>query len=619
MRSTNDTVHYCSLKKSILTISGKYKEDGYLEYQGNFKEFRMKKFMLLVVVLFVSLILFAGCQKAGGSPASSTPEAIPAYINLDGYRPIVKQGTDVTLKMMVRRDTIAKSDMKNQWMVRYIEQILNIKLDVEETFLDTYQERRNLILASNDLPDMMINMGISAPMMVQYGMSEKMFLPLNDYFSPALTPAILASLQDDPDAVPYSTTPDGKMYTIASFGEETRYPWAETRVFLNTRWMNLAGIREAPTSVDAFLDMMRKFKNFTQAQVGAKDRITPMISANEHDRRYFLNSLGFVGGGTWGADPAIDIKTRKIAIPCGEPEWAEFLRIYNTMYREGLIHPEYFTMAANRATARAHFAEGNSGICADSAAYLSMPNSFQEWISAAPLSSSVNSIRVAEKRADVILGTFVVSSRTRYPEVMLRFTDWLYTPEMGYMSTHGPIAGTPDTLGMVGGLILNAAGDYLTHPDVVSGKYESDYDYRTNAIQLSSETPRNRKGNIINMLKALGVPNPQLREYNLDDGDDHYYVMVSNATNGFFVKVLPPPFLTNQVGTRAADLRSAIANHVMAETAKFIVGQRPLSEIDRYFAELKSMGYDEYKQIYTDIYRDYLAAKTDWQPYRITP
>ncbi|MCL2834683.1 MAG: extracellular solute-binding protein [Treponema sp.] len=584
----------------------------------------MKKtiFITLGFLLLLSSMLFAGGGQASGGAASGTAAAgsIPSYINLDGYRPIVKQGTNVTLSMMIRRETIAKSDINSNWMPQFIKRILNVNLTIEETFADTYQERRNLALASNDLPDIMINQSLGPSDLVRYGTGEKMFLPLSDYFSNQLTPTINALLKDNPDGVAFNTNPDGKMYTIGNYADATRYPVADYRLFINTKWMALAGINAPPKTVDSFIDMLRKFKALNPADVGAKGKITPMIVANEHDRRYFLNALGFVGpnsASTWGTDPCINVNTKQITVPCGEPEWAEFLRIYNTMYTEGLIHQEYFTMAANRATARAQFAEGNAGVCVDAAPYVSMPDSFKDWISAVPLTSSVNQMAVAARAPNVGVGTFIVSAKTKYPEVVMRLLDWMYTPEMGYISTNGPIAGTADTLGIVGGIQLNDAKDYFTTLDVTAKKFDSDWDYRVNAIALSQETPRNTNGSYINMMKALGVPNPQLREYNLNDGDDNYYVQCYNGQNGYFYTCLPPAFLDLQQGTRAADLRSAIENHVKAETAKFVVGQRPLSEIPAYFAELKAMGFDEYKAIYTEAYKNYMANRTDWSTYRI--
>ena len=544
------------------------------------------------------------------------PHEVPEYLNLDGYRPIVKPGNTVTLTMWIRRETFARSDINSNWMIQYIRNVLNIDLRIEETYADTYTERRNLALAANDLPDIMINQGIGVNEFVRFGMGEGMFLALSDYISPELTPNMHAILESYPDVRNFNTTPDGKMYSFSNLRDDTRYPLGEGRVFINTRWMDLAGITEAPGTVDDFIDMLRKFKELTPEQVGARSRITPMISANEHDRRYFINALGFIGGDVWGILPTIDVRNRRIAIPAGEPEWEEFIRIYHTMYQEGLIHPDYFTMAANRAEARAQFAEGNAGVCADAAPYVSMPDSFDEWISVVPLTSSVNPVAAVTYMPDVSIGTFIVSSATRHPHAVMRLLDWLYSSEMGYMSLHGPIAGSPDSFGF-GGFHINETGDSYYYPDVREQIFESVSDYRANAVALSQETPRNMRGSHINMMKALGAENPQLREFDLSDGDDHYYVIVYNAHNGHFFRSLPPAFLTEAQIRRSANLRSVIENHVRSETARFIAGRRPLSEIPAYFRELQSMGIDEYREIFVNAYQNYIDNRTDWSTFRI--
>ena len=575
----------------------------------------MRKVLIFAAILILSTSLL---PAGGGSQQSAipAPDQIPAYLNLDGYIPIVRQGNDVSITMWTRRDSIANSDIYGQWTAQYIQNVLNIRLVIEETYLDTYVERRNLALAANDLPDIMINQGFGVTDLVRYGQGEGMFLALSDYISPRLTPTLQALVDGDPNVRAFNTTPDGKMYTIAMVGGVTRYPTGENRVFINTRWMQAAGIREVPRTLDQFIDMLRRFNQLTPQQVGAQGRITPMISANEHDRRFFMNALGFIGGCVWGMDPAVDIRNRRVAIPAGEPEWEDFIRLYHTMYSEGLIHPDYFTMAANRTEARAHFAEGNAGVSSDSAPYVSMPNTFAEWVSAAPLTSSANSTAAVARGPNVGVGTFIVSSRTRQPHVIMRLLDWMYSPEGSVLTQNGPIAGHPHSFGY-GGFALNETRDNFFHPDVRSGRFESDWHYRVNAIQISQETPRDTSGSFFHMMRQLGVANPELREFDLTDGDDHYYVMVYNANNGYFFDRLPPAFLSETQVRRAADLRSVLENHVRAETARFVVGQRPLNQIPQFFAELRALGMDEYRNIYTDVYRDYINNRTDWSTYRI--
>jgi hypothetical protein len=199
----------------------------------------------------------------------------------------------------------------------------------------------------------------------------------------------------------------------------------------------------------------------------------------------------------------------------------------------------------------------------------------------------------------------------------MRFLDWLYSSEMGYMSSHGPIADTANTLGLVTGVRLNEAGTSFYHPDVASGLFESDFDFRVNAIALSQETPRITVGHHENLMRALGVDNPQPRVFDMTDGDDHYIVRVSQAHNGYYINVLPTAFLQPHQVARVTDIGSVINNHVMSEFARFVVGQRPLDEIDAFFGELEALGILELQDIWRDVFAGYMAQRTVWEPFGI--
>ena len=53
---------------------------------------------------------------------------------------------------------------------------------------------------------------------------------------------------------------------------------------------------------------------------------------------------------------------------------------------------------------------------------------------------------------------------------------------------------------------------------------------------------------------------------------------------------------------RVEELKSLINEHASHEIAKFVIGERDLSELDAYFGELEKLGADEYVQYYADYY-----------------
>lgn len=573
-----------------------------------------------LISLLLSGAMLAGLAACGDSPAntpntpSATPNATstqeaspyPEYLNLDGYRPIVKEGTDVTLSLMVRRDANASSNINDNYFVKFIEEVLNVNLEIEEVFGDT-AERRNLMFASNDLKDIIINVGLSANNIVTYGQEEGQLLAMSDYINETLTPAIKASLEGEDMAVASNTTPDGKMYTIPNFNEVYE-GFGDTigmqRVFINQKWLDGVGL-SVPKTLDEFVAMLRAFKEQDPMGVG-KENAVPMLSSWGQDRIFLLNAFGWLGGSILGTDPALDVDEKRVTIPCGEPEFAEYIKLINTLYTEGLIDEDFFTI--DRTAARALFVEGVVGVVCDSAPYVSMPETFSDYVAAAPVTSQWTQKAFTEKSKVYTLGYTFVSSKTKYPEVCMRLIDYMFTKEGSLYSYYGPAAGSEDTLGLVGGFTLDSDGSTIVFPDVVSKKRESEYDYRVNSIILSQAQPTDPRGRELYRQELLGIANPQYKALDLTNGDDHYRYLCFSAHQGFLVDGLPTAFLGSDLIDKTTDLYTVINSYVQSETARFIVGQRPLSELDSYFQELKNLGYDEYRQIYVDLYSDYTSG-----------
>jgi hypothetical protein len=54
------------------------------------------------------------------------------------------------------------------------------------------------------------------------------------------------------------------------------------------------------------------------------------------------------------------------------------------------------------------------------------------------------------------------------------------------------------------------------------------------------------------------------------------------------------------------DIGTAVKQWINQETAKFITGVRPLSEVDTFFNELKGFGVEEYIETYREAYKTFM-------------
>jgi len=71
---------------------------------------------------------------------------------------------------------------------------------------------------------------------------------------------------------------------------------------------------------------------------------------------------------------------------------------------------------------------------------------------------------------------------------------------------------------------------------------------------------------------------------------------------------LPSVYMTEEEALEAVDLQTVIYDYVVAESAKFITGLRPLDEIDDFQEELKKLGVEKYVQMYRDAYKTYMDS-----------
>lgn len=575
----------------------------------------------------LAIVMLAGCGSQGGEQATSGNSSgsgtegnasaeetqaeaseYPDYLNLDSMRPIVKDGEKVTLDVLVRRESIATSDITQNWFVRFLDEKMNIQLNIEEVNQSTYEERRNLVLASDDLPDIMINMSLTANDLVTYGQDNGQLLALNEYINEELTPNIVAALDGQDSAITENTAPDGNMYTLPTFiagypGEGSSL--GRQRVFIDTKYMEAAGIEEVPTTLDDFIEMLRAFKALDPAEMGV-DEIWPMVSTWGQDREILQNAFGWVSRGSDSCVPVWDVETNDMVIPCAQEKYGDYITLLNTLYSEGLIHPDFFTI--DKEAARALYAEGKVPVICDAAPYLSLPEREWEFVSAIPLSSQWTEEGITQETPGYALGNFVVASDTEYPEVCMRLIDYCFSQEGSLYVSSGPPEGSEDCMGLVSGFSLGDDG-VIVYNDVENGTYESQFDYTVNGIELSQNMPRDTRETILYQKELLGVEDPQFPDFNLSDPDQHYRKECYEAHQGHMVEALPSMYLNSENSAKYTDLYTVIKNYVDSETARFVVGQRPLSELDQYFEELKNLNIDEYVQLCQDYYADYIEKR----------
>ena len=530
----------------------------------------------------------------------------------------------VTVSLLTTRNSTATNDIEDVWFFKYLAQKMNVDFELEQT-LETDQ-RISLMFASDSVPDLVWGIGLSNNDVMVYGVQEGMLLNWKDLITPELMPNTYQAMQDYPDAFTASTAPDGNIYTLpmitgSSYYANTGSFSAAIRMYINKDWMDACGITEIPTTLDEYLEVLRTFKE--KDPMGLGENNISLIGNQEKDKTFVWNALGFHGTATQAYGTSFDLKDNQLVLPCYTEEAKEFITFYNTLYNEGLISPDYFTL--DQTAARGLMASGVCGVLGDST-LTAIGDAWPSWVALSPLTSDVNDMAVAAFNPGYSVGQLYASAYTEHPEVLARIVDYMYSDEGALYYNYGPMKGTEETLGMVDGWYYDE-NNRITTDKVVNGEFTDISEYAYQYIKSYSSAPGRfdhysqtaaamagiefpgKEMTIVDKLTGAEIPSLIMDVYTDDNNDGHWRITQSEAMIDHLTAVrLPDVYLTAEQNQRVADLSTVINDYVTAESAKFIVGTRPLSELDAYFEELKSLGIEEYIAIYQEAYAPFLET-----------
>lgn len=552
---------------------------------------------------------------------------------------------DVTIKVMlpVNDATVVEADQK--WFWTWWPQASGVNFEVEQVLSSGLGERKNLMFASADLPDLMMDLGLSTNEMMTYGAAEGLLLNTKPYITNAeIMPNLAFLIETYPISLANITAADGNSYTMPWYVNQLGLYGEETRAFIDVARLDALGL-EIPKTLDELIDAVYKMKEAdpTCIPIGGSMK-------NSNPSTYLLNAFGFLGnGGNWGL--GITVRDGEAVIPAGDPLYKEYLTLMNKFYTDGIIMEDYFT--ADGTAVNAAMSEGKLGIY-PFVPFTVTPNK-EDWIhyeSIIPLTSEWQ--EEAEWLAyNQFSGSgLFISAETEYAEIICKLIDFFYSDFGYYYLRQGPLADHPDTLGMwngwstgykkdeAGNTLYNPYGSPITtsvYPDVDSGKYTDNYDamyhhtpvsfsFGNNGIaaHLSAElgfdvgiaTAARFKGlgfqtaedwNLWKETWKIDFENPKYFDLDTTEGWFRHSMMVNvtpYVTTGFPAIV----YYAEEDSLAMNEYQTVLADYIEGEMAKFITGARSLDEFDAYIEEIEALGFREWEQYYKDAYANYLAA-----------
>lgn len=534
------------------------------------KIWRRTSFAALTVLLSASLVL-AACE----SKEQSSQDKTATDFNATGL-PIVKN--KLTLKVAGSKNPNVKKDYNEMQMLKQLELDTNIHVEWDMTPSQGWQEKKNLLFSSGELPDVILN--ISSSDAVKFG-PEGLLIPLEGLID-KYAPNIKKLMTDYPEYKAFVTASDGHIYTLPRIIEDNSNI-VNYALHVNKVWLDKLGLNP-PKTTEEFKTVLKKFKEDDPNGNGKQDEIPLSFTM-----KTFYNAFGSFGLTEYNKHVAI--KDNKVIFTAIQPEWRDTVKFYSDLYKDGLIDTEAVIQDEAQLKSKGTAKDQLLG-----AAYAYAPMGFtnaerqEDFIPIYPnlIGPKGDKILIGDPFYAYSPGAFAITSANKSPEITMRWIDQVYEPRTSLQFGYGPIGvnheETPD-------------GKIRRVPPP-AGKTIAEFRY--------SEAPANdfpyivmnewSKQNVIPesiILFGTGMTRAQVAEAYKSDIQIAYF---------------PPIMFSIEENDKLAAYQTDIIDYVNKMEAEWIAKGGIDQAWDNYIEQLKKRGLDDMMNIYQTAYKRYLKA-----------
>ncbi|CDN42240.1 ABC transporter, solute-binding protein [Paenibacillus sp. P22] len=523
------------------------------------------------LALALTAAMLAACSNngnGGGSAEAGGSKGEDAGIEASGF-PIVKDKIEVS---GFAGKFFANVDWSHLKLWQEYEKKTNIHMNWETVQKDGLKEKRNLLLAGGNYPEVFYASSFSRSEVVKYG-EQGVFLPLNDLID-KYAPNFKAIMDKYPSIKQGITMPDGNIYSLpVIYDPDFRSVFFNTP-WVRTEWLQKLGIQE-PQDLDQFKAMLKAFKTGDPNGNGKPDEIAWGGTGTAGLMGYLKGSFGLNNRGA--ANPYVDeapANKGKIRFVAAAPEYKKLLEYVHGLYADGLIEKDIASVKAEEIDAK-----GTAGLLGvvDNVDPVAIYN--DNGYVGLPVLKGPDGERMYTYLGAPLGGIaqFVLTDKAKNPEAMIRWMDYFYGDEgiknffMGWKddtykeNADGSVEYVDDMAKNKDGLSLDqAVSRYLIWPGgLYPGYVKEKYFKGAEALPTS----------VANSKKA-----------------DPYVLKPDAVWPGFSFTAEEQEVLST-VGTD-------IQTYVDEMRDKFIVGDAKLGDWDSYVSTLDGMGLKQYIEIY---------------------
>jgi len=256
----------------------------------------------------------------------------------------------VSLQVLRPISPLAPEDPNEMLIFQRLEEQTGVHIEWTALYGGAFTERRNLAVASGDLPDLIWNAGFGAHELQRMG-NDGTIIPLEDIID-SYMPNLSRVLETNPEYRAMMTNEDGHIWAFPwieelGHGRESIHsvaglPW------INVEWLDNLGL-EMPTTIDELREVLIAFRD--QDPTGTGQSIVPMsfiMDGGSNDMNFLFGSFGLGHNPDW----TVVTNDREVRFTGAEEGFKEAVLFMHELFSEGLIDIEAFDQDWNRYVAR---------------------------------------------------------------------------------------------------------------------------------------------------------------------------------------------------------------------------------------------------------------------------
>ncbi len=566
---------------------------------------KKRKLTRIIAISLAMAMVFGGCGKKSVTDPKDVNENTPTT------NPVVNEPVEITSELtglefiktlpklseekveftIVNALQPDQMDYNNMELFKAMEEATNVHINWECYDNASYSDQKNIMLASNDLPDAFFGYeALSMSDINAYG-PMGMFIPVDDLIEKYGT-NYKERLAQEPILDGLSTAFDGNKYTWGTVNASPSRDFPDN-LYINKAWLDKLNL-EIPTTMDEYYKVLEAFKTQDPNGNGIADEIPYTFVSFHHIQGYgsFFGAYGqaetFNGksGNTMNHFVVVDDKVQFNPIT---EEYKNAIKSLKPFFEAGLFDNEGFVQDTSQFNAKVTAATPIVG-----SMYIwdltALPEDVKEqYVAIQPLKASEESdsayVRKRQNHISIQPTGFAITKECKNADILAQWIDLFYSDDMSVLSYAGL-----DCVRSVDGVFtydesLSETGESLMTVAQRENPYDGSPKYLT----------QDMRDNLFPLKSG---------QTDKTDVISQYYSSAKNITLS-----LPSMNLTNEESDTVNSYGIDIQNYVDTNHCNWLLGKSDIdADWDSYLAQLENLQLEEYLTIMQTAY-DRTAAK----------